>query len=264
MNTKDKSDIITLNSIKIEKALKIISIYINNDVYKFSDIFEDAYARQGAEIQNFFNELKAAYISYYVLADDSLAEQMDSNLRNFTYEFFVNKFKMDQLRLTHTEALGRKHLMEFLGSLILNFKSKNISSHSLMGLSKAYYLIDNYKKINYEGYLRLESSERDEEGDLRGYVFRIYCDEAILCYEGYTHGNYGGDSEYEEMFNFDNDYDEFGEPELKISCWIDEFENIFNNTGTFSVDDSTVDIEQIKPDDDTDENEDKDYEREEE
>ncbi len=188
-----------------------------------------------------------------MLAEDNIAEQMDSDIRNITYEFFINKFKVEEPKLTQTEVIGRKHLMEFLESLILNFKSKNISSDSLIGLSKAYYLIDNYKKINYEGYLRLETNERDEDGDLRCYVFRIYCDEAILCYEGYSHGSYGGGSEYEEMFNFDADYDEFEEPESKISCWIDEFENIFNNTGTFSVDDSTEDIEEIEQDNDDDE-----------
>lgn len=83
---------------------------------------------------------------------------------------------MEETRLTHTETLGRKHLMKFLENMILNFKSKNVSSESLMGLTKAYYLLDNYKKITYEGYLRLESYERDEEGDLHSYVFRIYCD----------------------------------------------------------------------------------------
>jgi hypothetical protein len=246
---------ITLNSIRLEKGLKIISIYLNNGVYKFADIIEDAYARQGRELERFFNELKAAYISFYVSAEDNIAEQMDSNIRNITYEFFVNKFKMEEPKLTTTETLGRKHIMKFLESLILNFKSKGISSESLMGVSKAYYLLDNYKKITYEGYLRLESNERDEEGDLRSYVFRIDSDESTLSYEGYTHGPYGGDSEYEEMFNFDYDYNIFDEPELKISSWIDEFENIFNNNGSLSIDDSTEDIEEIEQDDDNEQEE---------
>lgn len=162
---------------------------------------------------------------------------------------------MEQSKLTNTETLGRNHLMAFLEELILNFKSKNFSSERLMGLSKAYYLFDNYKKINYEGHLRLESFERDEEGDLHSYVLRIYCDEVILFYEGYTHGPYGGDSEYQEMFNFDCDYDDFDEPELKINCWIGDFENILNNNGSLSIDDSTEEIEEIEQHDIDDEQE---------
>jgi hypothetical protein len=269
MNKKTKPKTITLNSIRLEKGLKIISIYLNNGVYKFADIIEDAYARQGAELERFFYELKAAYVSYYVLAEDKIAEQMDSNVRNITYDFFIDKFKMQQKKLTTTETLGRKQLMEFLESLILNFKSKNISSERLIGLTKAYYLLDNYKKITYEGYLRLESDERDEEGDLRSYVFRIHSDEATLSYEGYVHGPYGGDSVYEEMFNFDYNQGVFDDPEVNISSWIEEFENIFNNNGFLSIDDSTEEIEEISDEDDDnydqendasdDDNDDEDY-----
>jgi hypothetical protein len=176
---------------------------------------------------------------------------------------------MQQKKLTTTETLGRKQLMEFLESLILNFKSKNISSERLIGLTKAYYLLDNYKKITYEGYLRLESDERDEEGDLRSYVFRIHSDEATLSYEGYVHGPYGGDSVYEEMFNFDYNQGVFDDPEVNISSWIEEFENIFNNNGFLSIDDSTEEIEEISDEDDDnydqendasdDDNDDEDY-----
>lgn len=74
--------------------------------------------------------------------------------------------------------------------------------------------------------------------------------EAILLYEGYTHGPYGGDSQHEEMFNFAYEYDDFDEPELKINCWIDDFDNMFKNVGSFSIDDSTEDIEEIEQDDD--------------
>ena len=159
---------------------------------------------------------------------------------------------MEQSKLTPTETLGRNHLMAFLETLILNFKSKGISSHSLMGVSKAYYLLDNYKKITFEGYLRLESNERDEEGDLRSYVFRIDSDEAILSYEGYVHGPYGGDSVYEEMFNFDYNQGVFDDPEVNINSWIEEFENVFINNGSLSIDDSTEDIEEIDEEDDED------------
>lgn len=259
MNTENKSNSLSLKSILIEKELKIISIYINNGVYKFSDIFENAYARQGKELKHFFNELKAAYISYYVLAEDSIAAQMDSDIRNITYDFFINKLKKEEPNLTQTEVIGRKHLMAFLEDLILNFKSKNISSQSLVGLSKAYYLIDNYKKISYEGYLRLDTIEKGKNGNIHCYVLTIYSGEVILSYEGYVQNTYGGDSEYEEMFNFDYDYDnDDNEPEPKISRWIYNFNNTYISSGKFSINDLTEDIEVIEHDlEDNDEQENK-------
>ena len=252
MTCNDKLNFKSLNPLLIEKGLNIISIYIENDITKFSDILEDVYTRDDTTFKQFFDIIKMAYSAYYVLADESNAEQMDSNIRNITFDIFIKKFKMEQSKLTTTETLGRNYLMEFLESLILNFKSKNLSSERLIGLSKAYYLLDNYKKITYKGYLRLESTERDEEGNLRCYVLKIDSDEAILCYEGYVHGPYGGDSEYEEMFNFDYNYGDFDNPEVNISSWIEEFENIFNDNGSLSIDDSTEDIEELEQDDDDD------------
>ena len=226
------------------KAVEVITIYTEAGVYKISDIAEDAYVKFGEISKEMFDAIKQGYASFREKVDDDTYAKLDKNTRHFSYEFFINKFKMEQSKLTTTETLGRKHIMEFLETLILNFKSKRISSYSLMGLSKAYYLLDNYKKITYEGYLRLESYERDEEENLNSYVFRIDSDEVTLSYEGYIHGPYGSDSQYEEMFNFDYDYDDFAEPELKISCWIDDFENIFDNNGSLSIDDSTENIEE--------------------
>jgi len=259
MNTKDKSDSFSLKSIKIRRGLKIMSFYIDNGVYKFSDIFEDAYPKQGAELERFFNELKEAYISYYNLAEENVAKQMDTNILNITHDFFINKFKMEEPQLTYTEVLGRKHLMAFLEHLILNFKSKNISSKSLTGLSKAYYFLDNYKKINFQGFLRLDTIEKGKNGNIHCYVLAINTNKVILSYEGYIQDPYGGDSEYEEMFNFDYEYDNDDEPEQKISRWKYNFDRTFKNTGTFSIDDSTEDIEEIEQDDDGEDDENEDY-----
>lgn len=241
-----------VNPMVVFKAAKVIAIYTEAGIYKLSDIIEDLYEKYSGISKELFDAIKDGYAIYYNRADNNTAAQMDNNIRNISYEFFVHKFKMEQSKLTDAETLGRKQLMKFLETLILNFKSKGISSQSLMGVSKAYYLLDNYKKITYEGYLRLESNERDEEGDLRSYVFRIDSDEAILSYEGYVHDPYGGDSLYEEMFNFDYNYGDFDDPEVNISNWIEEFESIFNNNGSLSIDDSTEEIEEIDEEDDDD------------
>lgn len=58
MNNKAIPKKITLNSIRLEKGLKIISIYLNNGVYKFADIIEDAYARQGRELEHILKQYK--------------------------------------------------------------------------------------------------------------------------------------------------------------------------------------------------------------
>ena len=256
-------DLRTLNldikSMTLIKGAKVVEVYIEHGVYKLSAITEDLYFKLGDISKELFDAIKQYYAAFRESTDDSTYKELDQNTRQFSYAFFKNKFKMEQSKLTTNESLGRKYLMEFLETLILNFKSKGISSQSLMGLSKAYYLLDNYKKITYEGYLRLESTERDEEGDLRSYVFRIDSDEAILSYEGYVHGPYGGDSVYEEIFNFDYNQGVFDDPEVNISSWIEEFENIFNNNGSLSIDDSTEEIEEI---DEEDEEDDDDYDQE--
>ena len=252
----------------LNNGTKIVEDYIERGVYKLSDITEELYFKLGDISKELFDAIKQSYAAFRENADDSTYNEFDENTRNFTYEYFKNKFKMEQSKLTDAETLGRKQLMKFLETLILNFKSKGISSQSLMGLSKAYYLLDNYKKITHEGYLRLESTERDEEGDFRSYVFRIDSDEAILSYEGCVHGPYGGDSVYEEMFNFDYNQGVFDDPEVIISSWIEEFENIFNNNGSLSIDDSTEEIDEIDEEDDYDydqeDDEQEDYEQEEE
>ncbi len=156
---------------------------------------------------------------------------------------------MKKIELTNTEATGKKHLMAFLEDLIINFKQKEIASESLMLLTKAFYLLDFYKKINYEGYLSLEAFERDENRDLRGFVLRINRDEVTLSYEGYVHGPFGGDSEYEEMFSFNNDDDEFTDPSVSISIWVDDFNDILTNNGSYSIIDTTENIEKLNFDD---------------
>jgi hypothetical protein len=146
--------------------------------------------------------------------------------------------------------------MDFFESLIQNFRSKNISSQNLMGLSKAYYLLDNYKKITYEGYLRLDIMVKNDIEDIQCYFFRIYSDEAILGYEGYVNGPCGGDSVSDEIFNFNYDPVLWDEAEDNIDTWINQFEMIFNMNGTISIEDGTEDIEEIE------EEEAKDYEEE--
>ncbi|MFM2385885.1 MAG: hypothetical protein RL660_642 [Bacteroidota bacterium] len=155
---------------------------------------------------------------------------------------------MSQFELTSNESLGREYLLDFLGSIITDFKAHKLSSESLLHLSKAYYLIDNYKKLNYAGYLRIETNATDEDNNSQSYVCLIHSDEVVLSYEGYTHGEYGGDSEYEQLFNFDDD-DEFDDPIEKITHWIESFNALFDSASSLSIEDSTENIQEILFDD---------------
>ena len=84
MTGKTNFNFKSLNPLLIEKGLNVISIYIENGITKFSDILDDVYARDNNNFQQFFDMIKLAYCAYYVLADDTIAEQMDSNIRNIT------------------------------------------------------------------------------------------------------------------------------------------------------------------------------------
>jgi N12 class adenine-specific DNA methylase len=75
------------------KAAKIIAIYTKAGIYKFSDIIEDAYAKFGEISKELFDAIKQGYASYYATAEDSIADQMDSNVRIFTYESIINKIQ---------------------------------------------------------------------------------------------------------------------------------------------------------------------------
>jgi len=78
------------------KGAKIIAIYTKAGIYKLSDILEDAYAKFGEISKELFDAIKQGYASYYATAEDSIADQMDSNVRIFTYETLINKIQNNE------------------------------------------------------------------------------------------------------------------------------------------------------------------------
>jgi N12 class adenine-specific DNA methylase len=78
---------------KIEKGAKLIALYTKLGIYKFSDIIEDLYAQMGDGLKDIFNELKAVYAAHYNTTEDSIADQMDGNIRSVTYESIINKIQ---------------------------------------------------------------------------------------------------------------------------------------------------------------------------
>lgn len=80
----------------VATATRIVSRYVKKGVYKFSDMIEDLYAKMGEDIAEFFEALKSAYGSYInTQATDEEGDQMDQNIRKFTYESLTSKFNQD-------------------------------------------------------------------------------------------------------------------------------------------------------------------------
>ena len=82
---------------KIEKGTKLIGLYMKAGVYKFSDIIQDAYEQFGDKIKDYFDALKAVYGAYYnSQATDIEANQMDPNLRGFTFDEIIKNSDNEQ------------------------------------------------------------------------------------------------------------------------------------------------------------------------
>lgn len=86
------------------KGAKIIAIYTKAGVYKFSDIIEDAYVKFGEISKELFDAIKQGYASYYATVEDSIADQMDSNVRIFTFESIIDKLNKDEQTEQPTES----------------------------------------------------------------------------------------------------------------------------------------------------------------
>jgi N12 class adenine-specific DNA methylase len=81
---------------RIEAGVKLIGLYVKQGVYKFSDIIEDAYAKMGEKVEDYFDALKYVYSGYYnseATADE--AAQMDATTRGFSYTELTNKFRQE-------------------------------------------------------------------------------------------------------------------------------------------------------------------------
>lgn len=144
------------------------------------------------------------------------------------------------------ENIEINFIKEFIGELIQNYKKNLTSSKTLMGLSKAFYIIDNFGKLNFEGYLRLEAGTRNEMGS-SFYVLTIYSEEIILCQEGYEKGEFGGDSVYNEYFNSLSAGGGL-EAKLRLEEWKDMFYDLSENGLQFTIDDMVEDLEELDSD----------------
>lgn len=82
---------------KLEAGTRLISLYIKQGVYKFSDIAQDAYAKFGSKLADIMDELKAVYSAYYNTTSDEIAMQMDSNVRGVSYEKIVGEVEIAEV-----------------------------------------------------------------------------------------------------------------------------------------------------------------------
>lgn len=96
LKNRDKLTIGGIDPEAVATATRIVSRYVKKGIYKFSDMIEDLYAKMGEDISEFFDALKSAYGSYInTQATDEESDQMDQNIRKFTYESLTSKFNED-------------------------------------------------------------------------------------------------------------------------------------------------------------------------
>lgn len=91
-------DLLTVGGLdpkRIEAGVKLISLYTKQGIYKFSDIIEDAYAKLGDKLEDYFDALKSVYstLREHKDTDDDVSEQMDQSLKKFTYPEMIGAIK---------------------------------------------------------------------------------------------------------------------------------------------------------------------------
>lgn len=74
-----------IDPVKLEKGVKVVSLYVKQGVTKFADIIEDAYEKFGDMVKDMYAELKSAYGAYYNNAPDEEADVMDANIRSIKF-----------------------------------------------------------------------------------------------------------------------------------------------------------------------------------
>lgn len=70
----------------IIKGTKVISLYTKQRIYKFSDIITDAAEAMGEISQDMFDAMKQAYAAYSATADEAIYNELDHNVRDFSYD----------------------------------------------------------------------------------------------------------------------------------------------------------------------------------
>ena len=112
---------------------------------------------------------------------------------------------MDNLEryLDNTE-IGVEFLLEFFDELLSTYKEKYISTENLLSIVKGKYIVENFKKIEFDGYLEISSTQVFDKGGI-SYSLIIYSDEITLTSGGYNvEDGVGSDSfgsTYYEMGN---------------------------------------------------------------
>jgi hypothetical protein len=147
--------------------------------------------------------------------------------------------------IENNEETGKQFLKSFLTELISNFIEKNISSKKLMALSKALYLLENFKKINYDGTLRIEAGYKISNGGANYFVISICDDEVILSQEGYEYSeDVGSDSVYNELF-YMGEIESYFDAKQKLEYWLQGFNELSSDGTDFKTSDETENLDDL-------------------
>ncbi len=107
-------------------------------------------------------------------------------------------------RYLNNTDIGVEFLTEFFDELLSTYKEKCISTKNLLSIVKGKYIVENFKKIEFEGSLEISSTQIFDKGGI-SYSLFIYSDEITLSSGGYNvEDGVGSDSfgsTYYEMGN---------------------------------------------------------------
>lgn len=147
------------------------------------------------------------------------------------------------------DTFALEFLGGFLQELILNYRKYSLSAKTLMAISRALYITENFGKVTFDGSLSIASGTRYNEGGSVSYEVTILSDEITFSLSGseYTEG-VGSDSVYEEFYSFGQS-DESYDLSDTLERWKENFYAFFEDGRGLSVSDQTENLEGPDEDD---------------
>jgi hypothetical protein len=115
-------------------------------------------------------------------------------------------------RYLNNSEIGIEFLIEFFDEFLSTYKEKCISTKNLLSIVKGKYIVENFKKIEFEGSLEISSTQIFDKGGI-SYSLIINSDEITLSSGGYNvEDGVGSDS-------FGSTYFEMGNHERLIETF---------------------------------------------
>jgi hypothetical protein len=141
------------------------------------------------------------------------------------------------------DTLALEFLETFIGRLVIDFRKYGFSSRTLMSLSRALYVTENFGKVTFDGSLTIASGTQYDGGGSASLEVTILSDELTFSLAGseYTEG-VGSDSVYREFYSIGQSHPPL-DLEGTLEEWSDAFYIHFDDGKGLSVSDQIENLE---------------------